>query len=47
MGQTVCVILSVSDRKRLEAIRRDRNRQRKHVERARVVLASAEARPGQ
>jgi transposase len=41
MAQTVCVIVSALDRKRLEAIAADRNRQRKHVERARVVLASA------
>ncbi len=47
MGQTVCVILGTSDRKRLEAIRLDRNRQRKHVERAHVVLASAEGGPVQ
>jgi transposase len=47
MSQTVCVILSTSDRKRLEAIRLDRNRQRKHVERARVVLVSAEGGPVQ
>ncbi len=41
MAQTVCVIVRASDRKRLEAIAADRNRQRKHAERARVVLASA------
>jgi transposase len=42
MAQTVCVIVSASDRKQLEAIAADRNRHRKHVERARVVLASAQ-----
>jgi transposase len=42
MAQTVCILLSVSDRKRLELIVADRNRQRKHIERARVILASAE-----
>jgi transposase len=47
MAQTVCVILSPWDRKRLEAIASDRRRQRKHVERARVVLASVGARPVQ
>jgi len=47
MGQTVCVILSPSNRKRLEAIGLDRNRQRKHVERACVVLVSAESGPVQ
>jgi transposase len=40
MAQTVCVVVSASDRARLEAIASDRNRQRKHIERARVVLAS-------
>jgi len=40
MAQTVCVIVSASDRAWLEAIVADRNRQRKHVERAEVVLAS-------
>ena len=47
MAQTVCVILSRLDRQRLEGIVADRNRQRKHVERARVVLASASQRPVQ
>jgi hypothetical protein len=42
MAQTVCVILSSSDRRRLEAIVADRNRPQKHVERAQVVLAAAE-----
>jgi transposase len=41
MAQTVCVIVSRSDRARLEAVTADRNRQRKHIERAEVVLASA------
>jgi transposase/transposase-like protein len=44
MGQTVCILLSASDRMQLEAIAADRNRQHKHIERARVVLASAEPR---
>jgi hypothetical protein len=47
MGQTVCVLLSGSDRKRLEAIALDRNQPGKHVERAQVVLASADGRPVQ
>jgi transposase len=47
MAQTVCVIISTSDRQRLEAIVGDRNRQRKHVERARTVLAAAQRRPVQ
>ncbi len=47
MAQTVCVVVSASDRHRLEAIIADRNRPRKHVERALIVLASAERRPVQ
>ncbi len=41
MAQTVCVILNAMDRRRLEAIVSDRNQSRKHVDRARIVLASA------
>jgi transposase len=47
MAQTVCVVLSPSDRQTLEAIIADRNRPQKHVERAQVVLASAEPGPVQ
>jgi predicted transcriptional regulator len=47
MAQTVCVLLSASDRKRLEAIASDRNRPRKYIERAAVVLAAANHRPVQ
>ncbi len=47
MAQTVCVIVNASDRERLEAIAADRNRPRKHVERARVALASASGGPVQ
>jgi transposase len=47
MAQTVCVLLNALDRMRLEAIASDRNQPRKHVERARVVLASANSRPVQ
>ena len=47
MAQTVCVIVSASDRARLEAIAADRNRPRKQIERVRVVLASADHRPVQ
>jgi transposase len=47
MAQTVCIILSASDRQRLEAIVSDRNRQRKHIERAQLILASAERGPVQ
>jgi transposase len=47
MAQTVCVIVSASDRKRLAAIASDRRRPRKHVDRARVVLACDGGRPVQ
>jgi transposase len=47
MAQTVCVLLSTADKQRLEAITLDRNRQRKHIERARVILASAGGGPVQ
>ena len=47
MAQTACVIVSALDRDRLEAIAADRNRPAKHVERARVVLASADGDPVQ
>src|SRR5437016_1061661 len=42
MAQTVCVVLSSAEREQLAAIAADRNRPRKHVERARIVLASAD-----
>ncbi len=45
MAQTVCVIVSGSDRERLEVIALGRNQRQKHVERARVVLASARGDP--
>jgi hypothetical protein len=47
MAQTVCVLLSASDKRQLEAVASDRNQPAKHVERARVVLASANGRPVQ
>jgi transposase len=47
MAQTVCVIVRASDRGQLEAIASDRNRPRKHAERARVVLASVDGDPVQ
>src|SRR5665647_938558 len=47
MAQRICVLVSTADRQRLEAITLDRNRQRKHVERAHVVLASVGGRPVQ
>jgi transposase len=36
------VVLSTAERERLAAIAADRNRPRKHVERTRIVLASAD-----
>ena len=42
MAQTVCVVLSTVE---LAAIAADRNRPRKHVERERIVLASADRHP--
>ena len=47
MRQTACVIVSALDRERLEAVIADRNRQRKHVERAEVVPAAAGGGPVQ
>ena len=42
MAQQVCVVLSAAEREQLAAIAGDRNRPRKHVERVRIVLASAD-----
>ena len=42
MAQQVCVVLSTAEREQLAAIAADRNRPRKPVERARIVLASAD-----
>jgi hypothetical protein len=47
MAQTVCVLLSTAEREQLMAIAAYRNRSRKHVERARIVLASADRHSGQ
>src|SRR5215471_16256934 len=47
MAQRVCVIVSAADQERLQAIIGDRNQPRKHIERARIVLASAEREPAQ
>jgi len=38
MAQQVCVVLSTAEREQLMAIAADRNRPRKHIERARIVL---------
>jgi len=45
MGQTVSVIVSAEDRARLAAIVGDRSRPLKHVQRASIVLLSAERLP--
>jgi transposase len=45
MAQTVCILLAAADRRRLEQIVADRNRPLKHVQRARIVLLSAERLP--
>src|SRR5271169_4000959 len=47
MAQQVCVVLSSAEREQLAAIAADRNRPRKHVERARIVLASADRQSAQ
>src|ERR1700730_16246233 len=47
VAQTVCVIVSAVDRERLEAIVADRNQRQKYVERARILLASADRGPAQ
>ena len=41
MAQTVCVIVNAIEGQRLEAIASDRNQARKHLDRARIILASA------
>src|SRR5262249_15009289 len=45
MAQELCVVVSDGDRVRLEAIIGDRTRPVKHVQRARIVLLSAERLP--
>src|SRR5215207_9631518 len=42
MAQSVCLVVAAGHRARLEAIVADRNRSRKHVARARLVLLSAD-----
>jgi transposase len=42
MAQTVCILPDAEDRERLLAIVGDRNRPLKHVQRARIILFSAE-----
>jgi transposase len=45
MAQTVCVLVGAGDRARLAGIVGDRSRPLKHVQRARIVLLSAERLP--
>jgi len=45
MVQTACVLWRAPDRQRSEAITLDRIRQRMHIERARVIRASAGGGP--
>jgi transposase len=45
MAQTVSVLLRAEDRARLAAIIGDRNRPQKHVQRARIILVSADRHP--
>ena len=47
MAQPVCVVVSAAERAQLAAIAADRNRPRKHVERARIILASADRHSAQ
>ena len=42
MAQTVCILVGTEERTRLAAIIGDRNRPQKHVQRARIVLLSAD-----
>ncbi|MGO9845340.1 MAG: hypothetical protein ACLPKT_01680 [Methylocella sp.] len=45
MAQTVNIILTARDRERLLAVASDRRRPFKHVQRARIILLSAERLP--
>src|SRR5512132_1440375 len=45
MAQTVSVIIGAEDCERLTAVIGDRNRPQKHIQRARIVLLSAERLP--
>jgi hypothetical protein len=47
MAQQVCVVVSAAERAQLTPIAADRNRPRKHAERARIVLASADRHSAQ
>jgi len=45
MAQTVSIIVRSEDRARLAAVAADRNRPQKHVQRARIILLSADKLP--
>ncbi len=45
MAQTICVLVDAEEMARLEAIVADRNRPLKHVQRARIIVASVERWP--
>jgi transposase len=47
MAQRVCMVLNAAEGEQLAAIAADRNRPRKHIEPARMVLASADQRSAQ
>lgn len=47
MSQTVCVLLDAIDAARLATITMDNSRSLKHIQRARIVLLSAERLSGQ
>ncbi|WP_159074529.1 helix-turn-helix domain-containing protein, partial [Azospirillum brasilense] len=47
MAQTVSVIVGAEDRARLAALLSDRNRPLKHVQRANIIVLSAERLPVQ
>ena len=47
MAQQVCVVVNSAEREQLAAIAADRNQPRKRVERARIVLASAQRHSAQ
>ena len=45
MAQTVCILLSAEDRARLAVVVGDRNRPQKHIQRARIIVLSADRLP--
>ena len=47
MAQSICVVLNTAEREQLAGIVADRNRARKHVDRARIVLACADRHSAQ